>query len=542
MAAFSFRSLALVCVMGPSAALHAQPMLALEAPLTEVGYQRVAALKSDGDMKTFIKRVLAKLGLDVADEGQLSGFSSYYSGTQAVQHYGTLQSELRVASWVQQQAAETSESASHAIPEPAVKAKATPMPTRAKTHPKETPKAVVARTTTTTAAAATAAPTTTTTTAVAAEVGAAPAKIFAAVEPSHTEEARANSSPARVQSGRANFLGLVVHANNTLAAEAHSLPAVSEANQNLLPAVSEVLSTASETLKVFSANANQMRKKADEMKEASKRNLTLLKSHYEDRLNSFRAENEELIKRSAWLRSNTSLVNATNKVLETQANNVQKSIDILHETFSVLNGRVEVAEGFIVDSLNSTSVDGAPEVQVLAPTTPKPTLEAFLLDARRGLGLGLEASSSPFSPPPEFLDDAVALLQVAAGSSASFEDDEKNAVPKDASQMTSLLLRTLEKLGAAEKTAKRQLKRHFMSAKARWVERNEGLFTEESRLQSQLKAAIQRKEDLVAVKATLMDSNDLLKRKLVEFVEFLSFLDKAADNAVSMASEQVQAE
>merc|ERR1719162_42014 len=77
-------------------------------------------------MKSFIKRILAKLGYDVTDEGQLSGFSSYYSGTQAVQQYDKLEKELQVVPWVQKHPAK-------AQPVKAVEAKAA----LAKTHAKK---------------------------------------------------------------------------------------------------------------------------------------------------------------------------------------------------------------------------------------------------------------------------------------------------------------------------------------------------------------------------------------------------------------------
>lgn len=608
MVALNARCLAILCVVWPSAALHAQPQVALEAPLNEAGYQRVALLKSDGDMKTFIKRILAKLGYDVTDEGQLSGFSSYYSGTQAVQQYDKLEKELKVVPWVQKHPAK-------AQPVKAVEAKAA----LAKTHAKKAhaagsnsktaaavattsganSKKMAAAVATTTGAnrkmaatttsganskmavAATGArrkmaATTTTTTgangkmaaavatttsganrkmAAATTAGAnskmdAPALTTAAATKASTIPAKSSTAPVPHQAmeastdtvkgvahvtaaPRVNFMGQGVQKNDVSAAEANALP--TENDTHLLPAVNEVLSSASKNLEVFSANADQMRKKADQMQQAAKRNLTLLKAHYVTRLNTWKAENEELVAKSEVLRSNISRVNATNDALETQANNLQDSIGILHETFAELLKRVDVAEGFIGDSLNSTEVDDAPEVQVLAPTTPKPTLASFLLDARLGLGLG--STSFPPTASPENLDASLALLQVAAGRTVSVFEGDENA-PNDPAKMTSLLLRTLEKLGEAEMAATQQLKDHFAKARAKWTERNGELSAETSRLKSQLVAVTQRRTDLEAVTASMTDTNSHLKKKLAEFSDFLNFLDKVVNNAVIMASNQ----
>merc|ERR1719162_2157762 len=536
-------------------------------------------------MKSFIKRILAKLGYDVTDEGQLSGFSSYYSGTQAVQQYDKLEKELQVVPWVQKHPAK-------AQPVKAVEAKAALAKTHAKkahaagsnsktaaavatTSGANSKKMAAAGATTTganrnmpatttsganskMAVAATgarrkmAAATTTAganskmdapalTTAAATKASAIPAKSSTAPVPHQAMEAStdtvkgvAEGSLADVTAApRVNFMGQGVHKNDVSAAEANALP--TENDTHLLPAVNEVLSSASKNLEVFSANADQMRKKADQMQQAAKRNLTLLKAHYVTRLNTWKADNEELVAKSEVLRSNISRVNATNDALETQANNLQDSIDVLHETFAELVKRVDVAEGFIGDSLNSTEVDDAPEVQVLAPTTPKPTLASFLLDARLGLGLG--STSFPPTASPENLDASLALLQVAAGRTVSVFDGDENA-PNDPAKMTSFLLRTLEKLGEAEMAATQQLKDHFAKARAKWTERNGELSAENSRLKSQLVAVTQRRTDLEAVTASMTDTNSHLKKKLAEFSDFLNFLDKVVNNAVIMASNQ----
>lgn len=70
------------------------------APITEHGYQLVASLKSDDEMKAFIHRVLEKEARYVVDKSELNGIVPYYSGTQAVQDLDTMKKELRKAAWV----------------------------------------------------------------------------------------------------------------------------------------------------------------------------------------------------------------------------------------------------------------------------------------------------------------------------------------------------------------------------------------------------------------------------------------------------------
>merc|ERR1712136_688590 len=71
----------------------------LNAPLTEAGYRTVADRVSDRDMKIFIRRTLRSLDLQVADEGALSGFTPFYSGTKSTQSFERLKAELRSVPW-----------------------------------------------------------------------------------------------------------------------------------------------------------------------------------------------------------------------------------------------------------------------------------------------------------------------------------------------------------------------------------------------------------------------------------------------------------
>jgi len=66
-----------------------------EAPLTEKGYQRVAQLRSNAEMKDFVIRLLAAEGRSVEPQGWLNGLVPYYSGVVAVQSLAILKAELR---------------------------------------------------------------------------------------------------------------------------------------------------------------------------------------------------------------------------------------------------------------------------------------------------------------------------------------------------------------------------------------------------------------------------------------------------------------
>eukprot|EP00928_Gymnodinium_smaydae_P092194 TRINITY_DN75_c0_g3_i2.p1 TRINITY_DN75_c0_g3~~TRINITY_DN75_c0_g3_i2.p1 ORF type:complete len:478 (-),score=102.82 TRINITY_DN75_c0_g3_i2:136-1569(-) len=77
----------------PRAAVH--PLKGDEAPLDESGYLAVVALKDNSEMKKFIRRTAKAHGLEIMNQGGLSGFARYYSGVCASQSFAALVNELR---------------------------------------------------------------------------------------------------------------------------------------------------------------------------------------------------------------------------------------------------------------------------------------------------------------------------------------------------------------------------------------------------------------------------------------------------------------
>lgn len=71
------------------------------APMTEEGYQAVAVLKSDKEMKTFVRRVLAEQHrrLRQFHSGGLNRFVPFYSGTRGVQTLARMIEELKTVRW-----------------------------------------------------------------------------------------------------------------------------------------------------------------------------------------------------------------------------------------------------------------------------------------------------------------------------------------------------------------------------------------------------------------------------------------------------------
>merc|ERR1740117_1780689 len=69
------------------------------APLTEEGYQQVADMKNNKEMKKFAHRILSSEARYVGNAGELTGAIHFYSGRKSSQDLATLKAELRSAWW-----------------------------------------------------------------------------------------------------------------------------------------------------------------------------------------------------------------------------------------------------------------------------------------------------------------------------------------------------------------------------------------------------------------------------------------------------------
>jgi len=67
------------------------------AALNFVGYVQVAAMRSDAEMKRFVRRICKDAKIEVVDEGGFEGMVRYYSGTDNFQSYDGLINEVKSA-------------------------------------------------------------------------------------------------------------------------------------------------------------------------------------------------------------------------------------------------------------------------------------------------------------------------------------------------------------------------------------------------------------------------------------------------------------
>merc|ERR1740130_1981742 len=70
-------------------------------PVTEEGYQKVAALHNDSEMNQFVWKVLDADNVRVTNQGELNGLIPWFSGTEATQSLAQLRVELNKKTWIE---------------------------------------------------------------------------------------------------------------------------------------------------------------------------------------------------------------------------------------------------------------------------------------------------------------------------------------------------------------------------------------------------------------------------------------------------------
>lgn len=566
MAAFSFRRALAASIV--QSALHAEVAVAAplrynvvaELPLNETGYKQAVAMKSDGVMKEFIRRLVAKFGFGVGDEGVLSGFATHWAN--ATQDYQHLEREVRAVPWFPKDGEmspleNTTEEVATEVPTPG---KARRVNRRLSRLSRDAQSAVQGRT-----------------------VYGSLDAFHIKTERSHSEEfapsplsqlrgekthhhrsralkktaptkrapsLQAKSEPLRHlhevvskfgkdarkavrdqkravedfrHSLRVSLLGVESGSENG-ARQA----VASNATQQTLPAVREVLSTASKSLTDFSADTNHIRKQVEQRQKLLRDKMVVAKDRFEAKLNAYKNQHANLTMVNYELRESIRSVNKTNLALVANASATQRSIRILQDAIVSLRQKVLHAQGFLDDSLNETDFSNATEVQILVPTTPEPSLENFLTKARRELGLKSHSVA--------LLGQAVSVKAKRTAFDSDVETDERG-MPK-AERMTSMLLDSLENLEKAEMNAYHTLKTNYQSSKEKWVARLTSLLAEQAELKGQLDAVTQMTVELQTANQVVDGTCVLLIRKLEDFGTFLSHVDDAAKKTVAKAKEQ----
>lgn len=306
-------------------------------------------------------------------------------------------------------------------------------------------------------------------------------------------------------------------------------------NDSALPKVQDMLSKASRTLTEFEKDASIMQKQVKEKQEATRIFLLSAKKSLESRLSKIREDVAHLEDGNTHLKANISVVQEKNAKLRSEAGKIQRSITTLRDAMTAMAGKFGVAVSFAQESLNISESMAVPELAVLETQTPEPTLDYFLSQARKELGLKNAATIDA----QEALSKALHPLSFLQ-TSGSVQEELSSNLGKSPKQYMNLLLKTLENLDLAEKQGVAKLHNSFDTAKAMLEKRSDALMKEQTKLMETLHKATEETASLRHANKKLMVINSSLLKEAEGFQVYLDRLDSAARNAVRLARDAVK--
>jgi len=237
-----------------------------------------------------------------------------------------------------------------------------------------------------------------------------------------------------------------------------------------LPDLDTVLTKATSKAHDFAEQAAAMQQQWSKQQERSRAALAAKRQEYENRLQLVRQQNDLISSKNSELQIVNRELNIQNTQMFDRLKGLQDKNNQMRATLQDLTDKVSSAQLFITDSLKITDDSRASELEVLAPTTPKPTLDHFL-DVTNGRKVSLLSIGS------KHVDDPSALVGTLAQS--------------------------LGEIQAAEEEGAAELKAHFMA---------------------NLKEALDHQEMLNATQAELLKTKAELEKHQLKLLQARSHL------------------
>jgi len=248
-----------------------------------------------------------------------------------------------------------------------------------------------------------------------------------------------------------------------------------------LPDVDSVLTKANSKAHDFAEQARAMQQRLLLQQNKSRAALAAQKEGFEHRLNVLSAQSKAIGAKNAELQASNTKLEQENAATMAECKGLENRNSELRETLQTIGGKVAAAQDFLLESLKITDDSEAKELEVLAPTTPKPTLDNFLAATR---------------------DDKISLLAI------------RSRRAEDPSEYVSMLSNSLAEISTAEADGAAELKAHFMAELETITARQASLNTTQAEL-NQTQAKLQEhRSSLLAAKAHLQDTNKQLDARL----------------------------
>lgn len=282
-----------------------------------------------------------------------------------------------------------------------------------------------------------------------------------------------------------------------------------------LPGIEQVLAKAKNEVKEFRANAKAMQQAVAEQQRLDRLKFVERKRSYEARIAELALQNGNISVTNNKIRKGNVALRRSNRILEATLTELHRDNQRRRNIFALVGEKMGVASSFIQDSLELTDDTKAAELQVLAPTTPTPSLDMFL------------ALAKDMNPS--------AMLQIPAG----------HADTEAAKELVDVLAKSLTEISSAEEQSEVEFnetyEHKFQARMLRQMTLNETqsrLLATQRELEQHRTRLNQAKVRLEATRQLLQDRRHALRVFAHSLEAALAEMDESSGVAIASSSNE----
>lgn len=283
-----------------------------------------------------------------------------------------------------------------------------------------------------------------------------------------------------------------------------TVPSIPTGALAALPDVETILGKARSKADDFAEQSRMMQARVEEQQSKSRASLKAAKEEYEKKLTVQAEGNSQIEDENKDLQHDISKFLQKNQKLQDESHLLADANAGLRAAMGSMLRKIDVAAKFAKESMDSTDDSGAEELLILAPTTPKPTLDHFLKVAQGGL--------------------EAAFLQISPEKKARMYGLQKRP-----EELVTILSGSLEAISSADKEGGSILKASFLESFKVGQQQKEKLLAEQQ-------ALLEQKDFLNVTHVQLGAARDHLKDTYYQLGKRLHGLRLFARNTDGMAA------
>jgi len=309
----------------------------------------------------------------------------------------------------------------------------------------------------------------------------------------------------------------------------------------VLPSVSTMLGSASQTLEKVKSEASVLEARMVTIQQQNQEKMTHQKMVYEQRLKLQEANNKNIVNANAQITSNIQNLKKENNVLRKHAHELQSGNKLMRTEFKELQTKLTEAKDFVTESLAKTDDSKAPVLAVLQ--TPKVHHRHHLADEADEKQDDDEKSSGKDKDDDDDEqgsdddEDDSAFVEVGAKRRTLRMDEEFDMAPAqpvqpvpevDPRTLLGVLSAGVENLKKQEKASEEQLKTMFINSFKAGTVRHAALMQQQKGLNSTRTSLLQTQQQLRTAESHLQSTRSHLEQRLRGLGLFMQRLTKLA--------------